>query len=483
MHKKTGETTWELPQQIKNALAAVGGLAPPSSVGNAAPAFVSGALVPVGAGAQGAPGGAMIAYRGGVAAFADDFNAPPAPASGIAAPDFRTAADLEKAFFGMLRARKVQGTWTWEQAMREIVTEPVYKAFPSMVERRAAFERFREDEKRRLREVRQRNIEALRPMWRQGLSRASEGPDGIKTWWSWNKAKRELSTGLPDMWSAARDDTERRALWDEHIGELRKAEREREAAKRKRVDDKLGKLFTSLKLTPGTSWREGRRAAEASTMWRNDIELTEAPAEQMLAAFEEAAKLGEREADELRSKAAETKLRTQRKRREAFIALLHELKLAGKITVGTRWSDIYPSLEREERYTAVLGQPGSSAMDLFWDMIDELDHEVEEAARQIETAVSSSAKAPVVTETTTWDEFVAAVQDKVPSTIDDSMLQHVFKLLHDRAERIAKDERRRAERRVKQQIDDLRYAMRKVEPAIDVDTSYETVRCDMYELR
>lgn len=51
--------------------------------------------------------------------------------------------------------------------------------------------------------------------------------------------------------------------------------------------------------------------------------------------------------------------------------LLHELKRNNKIKAGTKWSSIHPLIVTDERYTEMLGQPGSTPLDLFWDMVED----------------------------------------------------------------------------------------------------------------
>lgn len=51
---------------------------------------------------------------------------------------FQTYEEGEKAFFHLLRKAGVDPSWTWEQAMRAIITDPLYKALNSLAERKAA---------------------------------------------------------------------------------------------------------------------------------------------------------------------------------------------------------------------------------------------------------------------------------------------------------------------------------------------------------
>jgi pre-mRNA-processing factor 40 len=51
---------------------------------------------------------------------------------------------------------------------------------------------------------------------------------------------------------------------------------------------------------------------------------------------------------------------------------LGELRASKLINAKTDWMDIYPHLKDDLRYQNMLGQPGSSPLDLLWDMVDEL---------------------------------------------------------------------------------------------------------------
>jgi pre-mRNA-processing factor 40 len=200
--------------------------------------------------------------------------------------------------------------------------------------------------------------------------------------------------------------------------------------------------------------------------------------------------------------------------------MLEELRQAGKIVAGSKWSEVYPIIELDERYHNMLGNPGSSPLDLFWDVVDELDQKVEENSRVIENVLAPTAWS--IKEDTSYEDFNKALSEEVrvqdadeasgkttdgdkPKVDDaarakikelgDEALQAAFNhvrvslslvticgtnarllfKLHTRAVRLAKEERRRQEKRLRNQIEDLRYVLRKLEPPIDLDASYETV--------
>lgn len=56
---------------------------------------------------------------------------------------FATFEEGEKAFMHLLRKAGVDPTWTWEQTMRAIITDPLYKALNSLAEKKATFQKVR----------------------------------------------------------------------------------------------------------------------------------------------------------------------------------------------------------------------------------------------------------------------------------------------------------------------------------------------------
>jgi hypothetical protein len=54
---------------------------------------------------------------------------------------FATYEEGEKAFFHLLKKAGVDANWTWEQTMRAIITDPLYKALNSLAEKKKAYEK------------------------------------------------------------------------------------------------------------------------------------------------------------------------------------------------------------------------------------------------------------------------------------------------------------------------------------------------------
>jgi len=56
---------------------------------------------------------------------------------------FQTVEEGEKAFTHLLRKAGVDANWTWDQTMRAIITDPLYKALNTLAEKKACWEKVR----------------------------------------------------------------------------------------------------------------------------------------------------------------------------------------------------------------------------------------------------------------------------------------------------------------------------------------------------
>ena len=66
---------------------------------------------------------------------------------------------------------------------------------------------------------------------------------------------------------------------------------------------------------------------------------------------------------------------------------MQELVNQGKIKPGTKWKTLYPLFKDDERYTNILGSPGSGPLELFWDIVDGMDQKLEGKIEIAEGAV------------------------------------------------------------------------------------------------
>jgi hypothetical protein len=54
---------------------------------------------------------------------------------------YQTLEEGEKAFTHLLKKAGVDATWTWDQTMRAIITDPLYKALNTLAEKKATWQK------------------------------------------------------------------------------------------------------------------------------------------------------------------------------------------------------------------------------------------------------------------------------------------------------------------------------------------------------
>lgn len=167
----------------------------------------------------------------------------------------------------------------------------------------------------------------------------------------------------------------------------------------------------------------------SSPTFKGDPLLQKIDTLDMLAAYEERSRELEREHDESSRKDHIERSRRGRRARDGFKALLSELVSAGKLTRKSMWKETFPLVEKDERYDALLGMPGSTPLDLWMDLVDDLGEETERVADTLEKALRGPDKK--ITLETTFEEF-EALAATVPTVImDDKVRADVYDFVSD----------------------------------------------------
>lgn len=265
----------------------------------------------------------------------------------------------------LLRRAGVQPDWTWEQAMRATIRDPQYRALKDPRDRKAAFEKYIAEVRAQEEDRAKERYAKLRADFNTMLKRHPE----IKHYSRW-KTIRPIIEG-ETTFRVTNDENERRQLFEEYKYELKKEHMEREAATRRAAMDELTSILKVMNLEPYTRWSEVQGVLESNERIRNDDKFKTLTKSDILTAFENHIKSLERAFNDARQQHKAAKARRERHNRERFIELLQELRSRGKIKAGSKWMDIHPLIENDPRYVAMLGQDGSTPLDLFWDMVEE----------------------------------------------------------------------------------------------------------------
>jgi pre-mRNA-processing factor 40 len=135
--------------------------------------------------------------------------------------------------------------------------------------------------------------------------------------------------------------------------------------------DELVDILKGLDLEPYSRWSEAQGIIQSNQRFQGDQKFKSLSKFDLLTAFENHIKSLEKTFNDARQQEKNQKSRRERQNRDHFLGLLHELKASNKIKAGSKWSQVYPLIKADDRYQAMLGQSGSTPLDLFWDMVEE----------------------------------------------------------------------------------------------------------------
>ncbi|KAH8663066.1 hypothetical protein BGZ60DRAFT_530215 [Tricladium varicosporioides] len=463
---ETKQSSWEMPEVYKDALSKE---APTPTPVAPAPTFVAGGgfsssqfdqpreREPLGESRQIAYGNDTNGSRAQVFVPANTD------------PDYSTFEEAEAAFLKLLRRNNVDPDWTWDQTMRSIIKDPQYRALKDPKDRKAAFEKYAIEVRIQEKDKAKERIEKLRKDFATMLRSHPE----IKHYTRW-KTARPIIEGETIFRSSSNDD-ERRQLFEDYIIELKKANAEREASSRKAAMDELVDILKTIDLEPYTRWSEAQGIIQSNQRFQGDQKFKLLSKSDLLTAFENHIKVLEKTFNDSRQQQKNQKSRRERQNRDRFIGLLNELKTANKIKAGSKWSQIHPLVVEDERYQAMLGQPGSTPLDLFWDLVEEEERALRSTRNDVLDVLDD--KRFEIQQKTTFEEFLALTQnDRRTANIDRDALQLIFQRLYEKVSRRSEDDKHQAERQQRRAIDALRSLIKHLEPPIRLDDTYERVR-------
>jgi pre-mRNA-processing factor 40 len=280
-------------------------------------------------------------------------------------PDYSSFEEGEAAFLKLLRRNNIDPNWTWEQTMRAIIKDPQYRALKDPRHRKAAFEKYAVETRLQEKDRAKERIEKLRKDFATMLKSHPE----IKHYTRW-KTARPIIEG-ETIFRSSNDDDERRQLFEDYIIELKKANLEREVSTRKAAMDELVDILKGLDLEPYTRWSEAQGIIQSDQRFQGDEKFKSLSKSDILTAFENHIKSLEKTFNDARQLQKNMKARKERQTRDRYADLLQELKASNKIRAGSKWSKVYPLICGDERYQAMLGQPGSTPLDMFWDLVED----------------------------------------------------------------------------------------------------------------
>lgn len=184
---------------------------------------------------------------------------------------FATIEEGEKAFMHLLRKAGVDANWTWDQTMRAIITDPLYKALNTLAEKKAAWQKvsvcydgsgleaddtpqFTDGLRAKEQEERDARLSKLRPAIRNML----KGNPNVFHYTTFATADK-LFAQHP-IWQQARIEAERRLIFEEYVAELKQREMVRRSIHS--LDQRMTLLPARIPCGSLSRHREGRRPVQ-----------------------------------------------------------------------------------------------------------------------------------------------------------------------------------------------------------------------------
>merc|ERR1719400_584729 len=147
--------------------------------------------------------------------------------------------------------------------------------------------------------------------------------------------------------------------------------------------------------------------------------------------------------------------RLQRKNRDAMNAVLDELHEQGKLTSMSLWMELYPVISQDPRFHALLGQPGSTPLDLFKFYVEELKARFHDEKKIIKEILKE--KDFEMEPDTTFEEFAPIVcEDKRSASLDAGNVKLTYNALQEKAESKDKERLKEETKKLRKLEGDLR---------------------------
>ncbi|KAH0546997.1 pre-mRNA-processing factor 40 homolog A [Cotesia glomerata] len=340
---------------------------------------------------------------------------------------FKDKKEAIEAFKELLKERDVPSNATWEQAVKMIQNDPRYPQMKKLNERKQAFNAYKTQ---KLKEEREQERLRLKKA-KEDLEQFLLDNEKMTSYTKYYKCE-EMYGGL-EIWRAV-GDPDRRDIYEDVVFNLAKREKEEAKQLKKRNIKKLAQVLdTMTDVTYRTTWQEAQALLLQYSPFAEDAHLLEMDKEDALQVFDNHIRQLEKDEEEEKEREKKRRKRQERKNRDGFISLLDELHEQGKLTSMSLWVELYPMLSADLRFSTMLGQPGSTPLDLFKFYVEDLKSRFHDEKKIIREILKD--KGFDVQVNTTFEEFATVVcEDRKSATLDAGNVKLTYNLLLEKAE-------------------------------------------------
>ncbi|XP_060108588.1 pre-mRNA-processing factor 40 homolog B [Heteronotia binoei] len=377
--------------------------------------------------------------------------------------------EAKHAFKELLKDKGVPASASWEQAMKLISNDPRFSALPKLSEKKQAFNAYKaQRDKEEKEEARLRAKEA-----KEELQHFLEEHSKMSSTTRYRKAEQMF--GELEVWAMV-PERDRKEIYDDVLFFLAKKEKEHSKQLRKRNIQALKSILDSMsRVSFQTTWSEAQQYLMDNPSFAEDEDLQNMDKEDALICFEEHIRTLEREEEEERERGRLRERRQQRKNREAFQAFLDELHESGRLHSMSTWMELYPSLSTDRRFANMLGQPGSTPLDLFKFYVEDLKARFHDEKKIIKDILKDRNFSVEIN--TTFEDFAHVISfDKRAATLDAGNIKLTFNSLLEKAEAREREREKEETRKLRRKEAAFKSMLRQAAPPLEPNTTWDEVR-------
>ncbi|XP_005180340.2 pre-mRNA-processing factor 40 homolog A [Musca domestica] len=364
---------------------------------------------------------------------------------------FKDKKEAIEAFKELLKEKNVPSNANWDQCVKILSKDPRYNSFKNLNEKKQTFNAYKtqklKDEKEEAR------LKAKKA--KEDLEKFLMTSDKMNSTLRYYKCEELFASNR--IWTSV-PEPDRRDIYEDCIFNLAKREKEEARMMKKRNMKVLGELLESMtSITYSTTWAEAQVMLLENSAFKNDVNLLGMDKEDALIVFEEHIRTLEREEDEDKEREKKRQKRQQRKNRDNFLTLLDSLHEEGKLTSMSLWVELYPIISADIRFSAMLGQPGSTPLDLFKFYVEDLKARYHDEKKIIKEILKE--KQFVVKANTTFEDFATVVcEDKRSATLDAGNVKLTYNSLLEKAEALEKERLKEETKRLRKLENEIKAA-------------------------
>lgn len=356
--------------------------------------------------------------------------------------EFKDKREAIEAFKEFLKEKNVPSSANWDHCVKIISKDPRYNAFKKLQERKQAFNAYKTQKIKDEKEEHRIRVKLAK----ENLEKFLLSTDKIDSTFKYYKCDDLF--GKDDIWKSV-PEQDRRDIFEDCIFNIAKREKEEIRILKKRNMKVLRELLESMaSILFDTTWAEAQVLLLENSQFKNDVDLLGMDKEDALIVFEEHIRALEIEEHEEKEREKKRQKRLCRKNRDAFLALLDNLHDEGKLTSMSLWVELYPIISADSRFSAMLGQSGSTPLDLFKFYVENLKARFHDEKKIIKEILKE--KVFHVQAGTTFEEFATVVcEDKRSATLDAGNVKLTFNSLLEKAEAIEKERLKEENKRIR----------------------------------